>query len=118
MKRRSLPRHEILQALDQISPEHREILIFKDVHGLSYAAIARRLGVPEDSVADKLFQARRAFLEPWTALRPAAPFLSALSPVPIPSEDAIFPRRKSLDKKERPPQHCVETAALNGPGQT
>ena len=69
MTRRSPPRHELLQALAQISPEHREILIFKEVHGLSYAAIARRLGVPEDSVASRLFHARRAFLEPWMALR-------------------------------------------------
>ena len=66
-------RKELLRALAQISPEHREILILKDVHGLSYPAIALRLAVPEDSVADRLLQARWAFLEPWAALRPAMP---------------------------------------------
>lgn len=102
MRRRNLARHKLLQALAQISPEHREILIFKDVQGLPYAAIARRLGVPEDSVADRLFQARRAFLEPWTALRPAAGILCSPFSVPALSAGAAFPPRKDTgDQGER-----------------
>ncbi len=94
------PRPELLRALAQISPEHREILILKDVQGLSYAAIARRLGVPEDSVADRLFQARRAFLKPWAALRPAAPNHSSPSSVPMLAMRAAFRERQDSEDVE------------------
>jgi len=46
-------------ALMQISIEHREVLILRHFHSLSYAEIAALVGVPEKTVKSRLFAARR-----------------------------------------------------------
>lgn len=48
------------KALSEISDEHREILVLKEIEDLPYAVIANILGVPEGTVASRLFHARRA----------------------------------------------------------
>jgi len=49
----------ILQALDDLPPEFREVMILSDVEGLSYAEITDALGIPTGTVKSRLFRARR-----------------------------------------------------------
>lgn len=53
-------RHELQYALSQLSEEHRRIVILRDVGGLSYADIARTLGLEEGTVKSRLARARAA----------------------------------------------------------
>jgi RNA polymerase sigma factor (sigma-70 family) len=46
--------------LGRISVEHREVLVLKELDGLGYAEISEALGVPEGTVASRLYHARRA----------------------------------------------------------
>lgn len=52
-------RKKIDLALAKISPEHREIVILKDVQGLSYKEIADILGCTMGTVMSRLFYARQ-----------------------------------------------------------
>ena len=56
--------HEILWAgLGRVSVDHREVLVLKEIQGLSYGEIAEAVGVPEGTVASRLYHARRALKE-------------------------------------------------------
>lgn len=50
-------------ALDQVKPAYREILLLREVEGLSYAEIAEVLGVRLGTVMSRLFAARMALRE-------------------------------------------------------
>jgi RNA polymerase sigma factor (sigma-70 family) len=50
----------VREALARISPEHREILVLKEMEGMSYAEIARETGIPAGTVASRLHHARIA----------------------------------------------------------
>jgi RNA polymerase sigma-70 factor (ECF subfamily) len=52
-------RDKIERALQKISPEHREVVILKDVQGLSYKEIASVLGCTIGTVMSRLFYARQ-----------------------------------------------------------
>jgi RNA polymerase sigma factor (sigma-70 family) len=60
----ALERAELSQAvrnaLARVSVEHREILVLKEMEGLSYAEIARETGIPAGTVASRLHHARIA----------------------------------------------------------
>jgi RNA polymerase sigma-70 factor, ECF subfamily len=47
-------------ALSRISPEHREILVLKEIEEMSYAEIARIMQIPAGTVASRLYHARAA----------------------------------------------------------
>jgi RNA polymerase sigma-70 factor, ECF subfamily len=47
-------------ALAKLSPEQREVLVLKEMEGLSYAAIAEETGVPAGTVASRIHHARAA----------------------------------------------------------
>jgi RNA polymerase sigma factor (sigma-70 family) len=47
-------------ALSLLSPEHREILTLKELEEMSYAEIARAMGIPGGTVASRLHHARAA----------------------------------------------------------
>jgi RNA polymerase sigma-70 factor (ECF subfamily) len=48
----------IKQALARLSPEHRAVLVMKDMEGQKYEAIAEALGVPIGTVRSRLHRAR------------------------------------------------------------
>lgn len=53
-------RRRVWNALERISGEHREVLVLRELEGLSYAEIAEILDVPEGTVASRLYHARDA----------------------------------------------------------
>lgn len=52
-------RHAILDAMDRLGPDHREILMLRHLQELSYAEIAACLSVPQGTVMSRLHAARR-----------------------------------------------------------
>ncbi|MBB6669308.1 RNA polymerase sigma factor [Cohnella nanjingensis] len=51
----------IEEAMRQLTPEHREIMILHDVQGYRYEEIATQLGIPLGTVKSRLNAARLAF---------------------------------------------------------
>ena len=49
---------QVVGTLGQLSSQHRELLILRELHGLSYPEIALRLGIPEGTVKSALSRAR------------------------------------------------------------
>lgn len=49
----------VAQALEGLQDDHREIIILRHIHGLSYAEIADCLDVPKGTVMSRLHAARR-----------------------------------------------------------
>lgn len=47
-------------ALARISPEHREILVLKEIEDMSYTQIAEVMNIPAGTVASRLYHARGA----------------------------------------------------------
>jgi RNA polymerase sigma-70 factor (ECF subfamily) len=52
-------RMDVMEALDTLSPLHREIIVLRELQGLSYAEMAEVLDVPPGTVESRLFRARR-----------------------------------------------------------
>ena len=61
---RSVQRREakerLWKALEQLDEDYREVLVLKELEGFRYGEIAGILGIPEGTVASRLFHARRA----------------------------------------------------------
>lgn len=58
-------RMAVHRALRDLSEEEREILLLKDVQGLSYEDIAGILGLPMGTVKSRIARARMAFKDVW-----------------------------------------------------
>jgi len=70
--RRELADH-MTDALAQLPPAHRTILVLREVEGLSYEELAKRLGIPKGTVMSRLFHARKkmqALLARYAGLTP------------------------------------------------
>ncbi len=72
VRERSASAEILWRALEQIAEEHREVLVLKELEGFRYQEIASILGVPDGTVASRLFHARKALREAlvnlgWTA---------------------------------------------------
>ena len=53
-------RRAVSVGLGQIAPEHRVVLVLRDVQGLEYEQVAAVLGVPVGTIKSRLFRARVA----------------------------------------------------------
>lgn len=56
-------RMDVLEVLQTLSPEHKEIVVLRELDGLSYTEIADVLGIPEGTVESRLFRARQELKE-------------------------------------------------------
>jgi len=52
--------HALADAIDSLPPAKREILVLREIEGLSYKELAERLGVPIGTVMSRLYHARAA----------------------------------------------------------
>ncbi len=53
----------IFKSLEELSPEHRAILVLREWQGLSYEEIAESLGIETGTVMSRLFYARKKLAE-------------------------------------------------------
>ncbi len=51
--------------LEQLSDEHREVIVMRELEGMSYDEIAKTLGVPRGTVESRLHRARELLKEIW-----------------------------------------------------
>jgi len=56
-------RMDVMAALQTLSPAYREIVVLRELRGMSYSEIADVLGVPPGTVESRLFRARRHLRE-------------------------------------------------------
>ena len=56
---------DVRSVLAALAPEHRAVLVLRDVDGLSEREVAGVLGVPEGTVKSRLHRARAAFARRW-----------------------------------------------------
>jgi RNA polymerase sigma factor (sigma-70 family) len=56
---------DVRATLAALAPEHRAVLVLRDVDGLSEAEVSRVLGVPEGTVKSRLHRARTSFARRW-----------------------------------------------------
>jgi RNA polymerase sigma-70 factor (ECF subfamily) len=56
---------DIKSVLRQLSPEHRAMLVLRDVEGLDERTVSAILDLPLGTVRSRLFRARRMFREAW-----------------------------------------------------
>ena len=50
-------RKAVIEAINELEPDHREIVILRDIEGLSYDEIARILDLPEGTTKSRLHRA-------------------------------------------------------------
>src|SRR5262249_37105297 len=55
---RSEDRQRLRQALEELPPESREVLVLRELEGFSYKDIARIAGIPQGTVMSRLARAR------------------------------------------------------------
>lgn len=60
IRQRNAAKDLLWKGLERIGPEHREILVLKELEGFRYAEIAQILEIPEGTVASRLYHARSA----------------------------------------------------------
>ena len=57
---------DVRAALAALAPEQRAVLVLRDLEGLTEAAVADLLQVPEGTVKSRLHRSRAAFARRWT----------------------------------------------------
>jgi len=62
-------RKKISNCLNLLNEEFKEIIILRDIEGLSYEEIAYLLKIPEGTVKSRLARARESFIEKFEKLR-------------------------------------------------
>jgi RNA polymerase sigma-70 factor, ECF subfamily len=56
-------RMDVLAVIEKLAPEHRDVVVLRELDGMSYREIAEVLGVPEGTVESRLFRARQELKE-------------------------------------------------------
>jgi len=56
---------DIADVLERLSPEHRAVLMLRELEGLDERTIAGLLDVPPGTVKSRLSRARRSFRKEW-----------------------------------------------------
>jgi RNA polymerase sigma-70 factor (ECF subfamily) len=52
-------RMDVVAAIAELTGEHREVIVLRELNGMSYEEIAEVLGIPRGTVESRLFRARR-----------------------------------------------------------
>jgi RNA polymerase sigma-70 factor (ECF subfamily) len=90
---------DVADVLRRLAPEHRAVLMLRDLEGLDEARAAELLGVPTGTVRSRLFRARRMFRRAWLADAPPDP------PAPAPAGGVELPAgRADARPTERRPR--------------
>jgi RNA polymerase sigma-70 factor (ECF subfamily) len=58
---------DVRDVLARLTPEHRAVLVLRDLEGLDEHTSAALLAVPAATVRSRLFRARRSFRKAWSA---------------------------------------------------
>ncbi len=66
---RAAARESLQQGLDRLPPEFREVIVLREIEGLSYKEISDVAGVPVGTVMSRLSRARRRLQETLCARR-------------------------------------------------
>jgi len=56
-------RMDLLATLETLSAEHRQVIVLRELQGMSYQEMAGVLGIPRGTVESRLFRARRELKE-------------------------------------------------------
>ena len=56
---------DLAALLEKLSPEHREVLVLREIEGHAYEQMARTLGVPRGTVESRLSRAREQLRKLW-----------------------------------------------------
>lgn len=58
---------DVADVLQRLSPEHRAVLVLRDLHGMDEETAAASLALPAGTVKSRLHRARAAFRKAWTS---------------------------------------------------
>jgi RNA polymerase sigma-70 factor (ECF subfamily) len=92
----------LTRALDSLSPEHREVILLRDMEGLTAPEAAASLGLSVDALKSRLHRARAALRD---ALRPA---LEASAPPPTPRCPDVMALWSKRLEGDLSPDDCAE----------
>jgi RNA polymerase sigma-70 factor (ECF subfamily) len=56
-------RLDVMQVLQQLTPEHREVIVLREIEQMSYEEMAEALGIPRGTVESRLHRARAELKE-------------------------------------------------------